>query len=94
MSEETVTTTDKYGNEFETPVGVDGKNPVSVNNPPAKAVTITDASDVDDVATETTTDTGTPSDLKAEDIVGGAETDRAPSSDETQTDETTPDDEK
>lgn len=34
----TVTTTDRDGNEFETELGADGKNPVSVNNPPAKAI--------------------------------------------------------
>lgn len=39
----TVTTTDRDGNEFEVEVGVDGKNPVSVNNPPAKAVSVDDA---------------------------------------------------
>lgn len=39
----TVTTTDREGNEFETEMGVDGKNPVSVNNPPAKAISEDDA---------------------------------------------------
>lgn len=34
----TVTVTDKYGNEVEVEVGIDGKNPVSPNNPPAKAI--------------------------------------------------------
>jgi hypothetical protein len=34
----TVTTTDRDGHEFEVEVGADGKNPVSVNNPPAKAI--------------------------------------------------------
>jgi hypothetical protein len=37
-AEETVTVADREGNEFETPLGADGKNPVSPNNPPAKAV--------------------------------------------------------
>ena len=34
----TVTRKDQYGNEIEVPVGVDGKNPVSPNNPSPKAV--------------------------------------------------------
>lgn len=33
----TVTLQDAYGNDVEVPVGSDGKNPVSPNNPPAKA---------------------------------------------------------
>lgn len=33
-----VTTADSTGNEFEVEVGADGKHPVSVNNPPAKAL--------------------------------------------------------
>lgn len=33
-----VKTTDREGNEFETEVGADGVNPVSVNNPPAGAL--------------------------------------------------------
>lgn len=40
----TVTTTDRNGDDFETPVGIDGVNPVTPNNPPAKAVP---ADDVD-----------------------------------------------
>lgn len=35
---ESVTTTDAYGNEIEAEVGIDGENPVTPNNPPAKAV--------------------------------------------------------
>ena len=34
----TVTVQDREGNDIEVPVGVDGKNPVSINNPSAKAV--------------------------------------------------------
>lgn len=34
----TVTREDAYGNEVEVEVGADGENPVSPNNPPAKAV--------------------------------------------------------
>lgn len=33
----TTTVTDQFGNELEVEVGLDGKNPVSPNNPPAKA---------------------------------------------------------
>jgi hypothetical protein len=35
---ETITVADSTGREFETELGADGKNPVSPNNPPAKAV--------------------------------------------------------
>lgn len=34
----TVTRVDAFGNEIEVPVGADGENPVSPNNPPAKAL--------------------------------------------------------
>lgn len=34
----TVTLTNSDGADFEAEVGVDGENPVSVNNPPAKSV--------------------------------------------------------
>lgn len=34
----TVTVEDLNGTEFEVPVGLDGENPVSPNNPPLKAV--------------------------------------------------------
>lgn len=37
-AEKTVTVADRVGNEFQTPVGADGQNPVSPNNPPAKAI--------------------------------------------------------
>jgi hypothetical protein len=36
--QKTVTVNDPEGNDVEVPVGLDGKNPVSPNNPPAKAV--------------------------------------------------------
>src|SRR5262245_24924904 len=35
---DTVTVTDRDGTEVQVEVGVDGKNPVSPNNPPAKAL--------------------------------------------------------
>lgn len=37
-TENTVTVTDSTGHEFEAELGADGVNPVSVNNPPAKAI--------------------------------------------------------
>lgn len=36
-SAKTVTREDAYGNKIEVPVGADGKNPVSPENPPVKA---------------------------------------------------------
>lgn len=38
MDEKTVTTSDREGNEFEVPVGVDGVSPVTPNNPVANAL--------------------------------------------------------
>lgn len=37
QEQKTVTRTDARGNEVEVPVGADGENPVSPNNPPLKA---------------------------------------------------------
>lgn len=37
-----VTVTDLTGNEIKVPAGLDGKNPVSPNNPPVKAVAESD----------------------------------------------------
>lgn len=50
---DTVTTSDSVGHEFEVEVGADGKNPVSVNNPPAKAIAGYSNPDTDESAPKT-----------------------------------------
>lgn len=40
---DTVTVQDAEGNDIEAEVGADGKNPVTVDNPPAKAERVTDS---------------------------------------------------
>lgn len=47
-TENTVTVTDSTGHEFEAELGADGVNPVSVNNPPAKAISEKDVEVVKD----------------------------------------------
>lgn len=48
----TMTMDDRFGNEVTVEVGADGENPVSVNNPPAKAVLPSDEDESSDDADE------------------------------------------